>query len=307
MDIFDGQSRAGWVYLGGHRALHGGRDGKCSGGGGGGTTPLKPFGCTRRKYGFLADPMCTGEIRVLALRYLDATDTVEQSLGDHEARVRARGGNDLSVWHLQHYPMRVVANEGLFPKDAAVDIEGMETYLEDDLIGPVERGGMEYLRNGRKPLPAILDSWRKAFATLDKLEGRLGNTRFLTGNNATGADICLASFVFCLNACYWKLFGLRHAPGYWGSILSVGGDAHYLNLRAFSREMYQLMETALDIASFKQNFRLVHAVEFACLPCSCKILSSHVRISHGIDIIARLVEAEVKKRWGEDPILTTTT
>ena len=155
--------------------------------------------------------------------------------------------------------------------------------------------------------PAILDLWRKAFATLDDLEGQLGNTRFLAENNATGADICLVSFVFYLDACYWEFFSLRHAPGYWGSILSVGGDAHYLNLRAFSREMYQLMETALDIASFKQNFRLVHAVEFACLPCSCKILSSHVRISHGTDIIARVVEAEVEKRWGEDPILTTTT
>ena len=110
--------------------------------------------------------------------------------------------------------MGVVANEGLFPEDAAVDIEGMETYLEDNLISPVERAGMEYLRNGRKRLPAILHSWRKAFATLDELEGRLGDTRFLAGNNVTREDICLASFVFCLNVCYWELFGLRHAPGY---------------------------------------------------------------------------------------------
>ena len=70
--------------------------------------------------------------------------------------------------------------------------------------------------------------------------------------------------------------------------------------------MYRLMETALDIASFKQYFRLTQAVEFTPLSCSCEILSSHVRISHGTDIIARVVEAEVEKRWGEDPILTTT-
>ena len=182
----------------------------------------------------------------------------------------------------------------------------METYLEDNLIGPVERSGMEYLRNGGERSLAILDSWRKACVTLDELEGRLGNTRFLARNNLTRADICLGLFVFCLDACYWELFGLRRAPGYWGSILSVGGDAHYSNLRAFSREMYRLMEPTLDIVSFKHNFRHAQAVEFTCLSCSCKIISSHVRISHGTDIIARVVEADVEKRWGEDPILTTT-
>ncbi|KAL7539733.1 hypothetical protein ACHAXR_009556 [Thalassiosira sp. AJA248-18] len=256
MDISDGQSGAGWVFLNGA---------SCA--------PWKnqlgkdPFWLYEAYQ--LSDPLCTTQIHVPVL-----WDTVTEKIvsndawdilklmADHSKRKGLAEWNDA---------LGVIAKEGLFPKEMVSDIESMFSHLQNNLMIPTQTAGMEYLRNGNEESPLVLNSREKLFASLKELEGMLGQKRFLLGNNVTGVDVYLAMCFFKLEACDMDAFSLTKAEGYNGSMLTGDG---YFNLKAYSREMYQLLKSTLHFECFRHDFRVAQAVEFTRQLCSFGSLSA---------------------------------
>jgi len=255
IDIADGQSGAGWVFLNGA---------SCSPWKESGDGPFWLYEVYQ-----LADPLCTTSISVPIL-----WDTATQQIVSNDSWEIMKlmsddaGKTDLFVCN---DALGVIAKEGLFPEEMTNDIEKMFLHLQNNLINPTENAGMEYLRNGNVETPLVFEARKKVLASLEELEGLLGQKRFLLGNNVTAVDIYLATFLFVLDACYFNAYGLRTAEGYNGSVLT--GD-RYSNLKAYSREMYRLLKLTLKFASFRHGFRTSQAIACTRQSYSCDALSA---------------------------------
>jgi len=284
MDISDGQSGAGWVFLNGANCA-----------------PWKDRGegpFWLHEVYQLADPLCTTQIQVPVL-----WDTVSQQIVSNDAWEIMKlmsddaSKTDLCAWN---DVLGAIGKEGLFPEEMIEDIERMHTNIQRNLINPTTNAGMEYLRNGHEETPQVLDSRKRAFASLEGLEGLLGQKRFLLGDNVTGADICLSLFLFSLDACYCDAFGLRNAHGSKGSVLTEDG---YSNLKAYSREMYRLLKSTLNFASFRHGFRMAQAIGYTRQLYSCNALSDEISTSIVDKQIPDLNEivASLEKPAGDRP------
>mmetsp|Transcript_10703 Transcript_10703/g.23217 ORF Transcript_10703/g.23217 Transcript_10703/m.23217 type:complete len:1490 (-) Transcript_10703:187-4656(-) len=240
VDVADGQSSAGWVFLNGSTCPPWkGREG--------------PFWLYEAYQ--LADPLCTTIISVPVL-----FDTVTQKIVSNDSweviKLISGGASrtDFNVWR---NPPGVIAKEGLFPIGTVDDAEKMFSHLQANLFTPTETAGVECLRSGNAESPIVIEARKKVFKSLEELEGLLGQNRFLLGNDVTAVDIHLATFLFAFDACYYDAHALRMTEGNHGPVLT--GDGHP-NLKAYSREMYRLLKSTLNFASFRHGFRLAHAV-----------------------------------------------
>ena len=253
MDVADGQSGAGWVFLDGAT---------CS--------PWKDRGgpfWLHEAYQ-LADPLCTTQIQLPVL-----WDTVAQRIVSNDSwemmklMSKDASKNGLSVWNDS---LGVIAKEGLFPEEmykqvslaneAVNGIAVMASRLQNDLLTPSETAGLEFLRNGRREdSPTVVEARKKVVATLEELDNLLGKKRFLLGDYVTGPDVYLGMFLFILDSSYWEAYELRKAEGYKGSVITGDG---YANLKGYAREMYRLVQPTVQFESFRQPFRIGQAVEF---------------------------------------------
>ena len=250
MDVADGQSGAGWVFLNGAT---------CSpwkeGGG--------PFWLHEAYQ--LADPLCTTQIKMPVL-----WDTETQKIVSNDFReimkILCDAASDLGLCSCPKNVLDVIATQGdknniptLFPEHRMQAIEQMFTSTVLPLFNAVLRAGFVFLQNGQTVTQIVLEGRAKVFALLEELEEILGDKRYLLGDNLTAVDVSLASSLLQFDACYWDLFHLKGSDRYKGPILI--SDA-YPNLKAYTRKMYQLMKPAVHFESFRQLYRIGPAIEF---------------------------------------------
>lgn len=148
--------------------------------------------------------------------------------------------------------------EGLFPSEQIEAIEGMYSDLSNSIFN-VEAVGNEIMTKRGRDDTSVLDEVHRMSEKLKELDHLLTKKRFLLGSNLTGIDIVLAMFLFRFDVCYIPLFELRNHATNLGPILTGG---LYPHLTAYSREMYQELKSTLKIQCFRQIFRLPHAIAF---------------------------------------------
>ena len=264
IDVSDGQSGAGWVFLNGASCY-----------------PWKeregPFWLYEAYQ--LADPLCTTDITVPVL-----WDTVKEQIVSNNyweiMKLISDAARQSTVRLYQGDVPEVVCKQGvdnsptLFPDEIKEDLE--TCYLDSigKLLDDVVMAGFECLKNGRAKNQSVLDAHRCVFSRLDALEELLGTRRFLLGNTVTGVDIPLAFFLFLFDACYLDAFVLRSAEGFKGPILT--GDSYPI-LRAYARDMYSLLESMVHFPSFRQLFRVEQAIELSRQLYSSGVVSAKIR------------------------------
>lgn len=225
MDITDGQSGSGWVFLNGAT---------CS--------PWKdcegPFWLVEAYE--LAYPLCNSQILVPVL-----WDSVENQIVSNNSWTIMKLLSD--------------AKGGLLPKELDEDCEKMHSDLTEALFQYPVITGVEYLRSGRFLSPIIAKAQKRVFTKLGELEALLGKSQYLLGDRMTGVDIYLAIFLFQFDAVYLNAFDLRESDSFKGAILT--GDI-YPNLKAFARRMYSSLKPTIHFESFRQVFRIDQAITF---------------------------------------------
>ncbi|EED90277.1 glutathione s-transferase, partial [Thalassiosira pseudonana CCMP1335] len=225
MDITDGQSGSGWVFLNGAT---------CS--------PWKdcegPFWLVEAYE--LAYPLCNSQILVPVL-----WDSVENQIVSNNSWTIMKLLSD--------------AKGGLLPKELDEDCEKMHSDLTEALFQYPVITGVEYLRSGRFLSPIIAKAQKRVFTKLGELEALLGKSQYLLGDRMTGVDIYLAIFLFQFDAVYLNAFDLGESDSFKGAILT--GDI-YPNLKAFARRMYSSLKPTIHFESFRQVFRIDQAITF---------------------------------------------
>jgi len=255
MDVSDGCSGAGWVFLNGAT---------CS--------PWKerdgPFWLYEAYQS--ANPLCTSDISVPILWDTETHKIVSDDSWEI-MKILSDAASDLGSCSCPKDVLHVISKQGkhnniptLFPDNMKQDIEQMFTNTVKPLLDAVGTG-FEYLRNGRIETQLVLEGRMKMFAMLEELEESLGHRRYLF-TNLTGVDVRLGFCLLQFDACYWDVFQLRSSEGYRGPILT--GDI-YPNLKAYTRDIYRLMKPAVYFESFRQLYQLGQAIEFTRRTYSC--------------------------------------
>ncbi|KAL7499154.1 hypothetical protein ACHAWT_008859 [Skeletonema menzelii] len=224
MDVADGESGAGLVFLNG-----------CS------CAPWKDSGEPFWLYSVyqLSKPTATTRITAPVL-----WDTVEQKIVSNDA------------WEI--LKLMSLLKEGLFPGEQMEAIENMYSDLSSSIF-IVEAAGLESIAKAGENLGHVSDKFDSILTKLQELDDLLGKRRFLSGHNLTGIDIFFAMFLFRFDACYTPLFGVSNHEAFIGSILK--GDS-YPNLKGYSRELYRELKSTLKIQGLRQIFRLPNAILF---------------------------------------------
>ncbi|KAL7472837.1 hypothetical protein ACHAXS_013235 [Conticribra weissflogii] len=301
MDVADGQSGAGWVFLDGAGCLPWKRKKDC----GDDNDDDEPFWLYEVYQ--LGDPLCTTEISVPVL-----WDTVEEKIVSNDSWEITKLLSDFATHvdaGLGFSPENVkdVIGKGgrddrptLFPDDVKEEIERLHSRICRPLIDAIETAGTEYFRHGQSITAVVSEARNEVFAKLLELERLLGTRRFATGDNLTAADIHLASCLFQYDAAYLDAYKLRHCEGCKGPILL--GDS-YPSLKAYLRDLYGFLQTSVHFGYYRHHFRLQKAIERTKQLYSCEVLDETSRIQSIYDKLPDLhaILESIEKPAGERP------
>lgn len=135
------------------------------------------------------------------------------------------------------------ARGDFYPEDLRAQIDGWNTRVYDTVNNGVYKAGFATSQG------AYEEAFFKLFETLDVLETRLGEHRYLTGDRLTEAD--------------WRLFTtlLRFDPVYVGHFkCNLRRIADYPNLSGYLRELYQVPGIAdtVDMRHIKGHYYQSH-------------------------------------------------
>jgi len=130
-----------------------------------------------------------------------------------------------------------------YPEDLRPEIDGLNDIVYDTVNNGVYKAGFATTQT------AYEESVVKLFETLDKLDERLGNGRYLFGDRQTEAD--------------WRLFTtlLRFDPVYVGHFkCNKRRIADYTNLWNYTRELYQFPGVAetVNLEHIKGHYYASH-------------------------------------------------
>ena len=233
MDVADGQSASGWVFLGGARcAPWAGRDG--------------PFFLHEAYQA--SDPHATTRLTVPVL---------------WDQKLHCIVSND--SWNLVSMLASAFAPLGapllptpLFPAADAAEIEQTHARLYDKLLNGVYKVGIGRLRGNPEGAAAAAEH---VYATLAGLEETLATRRYLLGKHLTAVDLRLAMTLLRYDASYRCGFGLDGGRG--GVLVggAAGGAAGYPHVGAYVRDVYRLIAPTVDWAAFRQYYRWAPAVK----------------------------------------------
>jgi putative glutathione S-transferase len=117
-----------------------------------------------------------------------------------------------------------------YPESRRAEIEEVNTRIYDTVNNGVYKAGFATTQS------AYEEAVNSLFDTLDWVEGKLGTSRFLTGNRLTEADIRLFTTLIRFDAVYVGHFkcNLRRI-------------AEYSNLDAYTRDIYQIPGVASTV------------------------------------------------------------
>jgi len=178
---------------------------------------------------------------------------------------------------------------GLYPEDLAEAIEATNVKIHHPLLNGVYRAGIGLLKGAQE---AAEIARNEVFESLDALEVLLGGQRFLVGSLLTVIDLRLCMCLLRFDAVYMIAFGLGPDKG--GILL---GDA-YPQLQGYVREVYQMIKPTVRWEAFMQYYRWAGAFEPGLdssdvnpLPSANGILEKIIQsanAAHTRDIVAAL-------------------
>ncbi len=130
-----------------------------------------------------------------------------------------------------------------YPEDLRVDIDALNDVIYDTVNNGVYKAGFATTQ------AAYEENVVKLFETLDKLDERLGKTRYLLGDRQTEAD--------------WRLFTtlVRFDPVYVGHFkCNIRRIEDYANLSAYLRDLYQTSGVAgtVNLRHIKEHYYRSH-------------------------------------------------
>jgi len=244
MDVADGQSSAGWVFLDGT---------SCDGWAG------RPGPFFAHELYQASDPRVSTRITVPIL---------------WDKKTRCIVSND--SWSICKLLATSFAPLGttscdLFPSAMVEDIEAVHAEIYKNFLNGVYRAGIgRVFGNLEGAEAAALD----VYNSLDSLEQKLAGNKYLLGAEPTLADVRLAMTLLRYDSSYRCAFALSGGRG--GVLL----DSGYPALAVYTREMYSRIRGEVDWSSFRQYYRWTGLEPDAPLPSLDDIIAS-VEAPHG--------------------------
>lgn len=168
----------------------------------------------------------------------------------------------------------------LLPEDLSEKIESTHAQIYKGFLNGVYRSGVaRYMGNPEGAASAA----QEVYAALDDIEAQLGKSRFLIGHDSPSvADVRLAMTALRYDSSYRCAFGLS---GGRGGILS--SDCGYPNLQGYTREMYARLGGDVDWLSFRQYYRWAGQDFEGPLPDLEELIAS-ASAPHGRDALSRM-------------------
>jgi len=243
MDIADGQSSRGWVYLDG--------------------ASIVPW--SEREGPFWLheayqedDPKVTTRITVPVLWDTQTNTVVSNDSWTIVKMMAAFAGLGTPPGTMTIDLFTEDGHATLTPSNLESEIESVHTELYNDLLNGVYKAGIGLMRNGDVETPHILTARETIYAKLAELEdGVLSKQRFLLGPKLTAVDIRLTMTLLRWDSSYRGAFSLK---GGRGEILVGDG---YPNLKGYIRNMYSIIKSVVEFSNFRQYYRIRQALQAA--------------------------------------------
>eukprot|EP00756_Hemistasia_phaeocysticola_P001647 Hpha_TRINITY_DN11156_c0_g1::TRINITY_DN11156_c0_g1_i2::g.28070::m.28070/K07393/ECM4, yqjG; glutathionyl-hydroquinone reductase len=219
IDVADGQSGAGWVYLSGT---------KCP------PWDDRPGPFFLHEVYQASDPLGTNRITMPVL---------------YDKKLQKIVSND--SWSILKMFATAFRGPGdqtpdLYPQDLAAGIEETHASLYDSLLNGVYKAGVNFAR-GNKDIYSL--AAEKVYSTLEELEEKLKSRRFLMGGAITAVDLRLIMTLLRYDSSYRGAFQLQGGRG--GILVGEG----YPTLQGYVRDVYAMIKTVVDWPSFFQYYR----------------------------------------------------
>jgi len=144
----------------------------------------------------------------------------------------------------------------LTPRELDFSSEKTHSDIYNALLNGVYKAGLGLFINGGVDNDAVLAARAGVYDKLSELNLLLSKQRFLLGDKLTASDVRLAMTLFRWDASYRVAFVLMGGRGI------LLGDG-YPNLKAYLRDLYVVMEPAIDFVAIRQYYRIPQAIEHA--------------------------------------------
>lgn len=144
-------------------------------------------------------------------------------------------------WETIFKPLHKPQAPDLYPEDLRRDIQQFNQILFDELNNGVYKAGFAQSQQ------AYEDAYHLVFNCLDKLEKRLGRSRYLFGDQITDADIRLYVTLARFDVAYYSVFKTNR-----------NRLTDFPNLWAYARDLYQIpaFGETTDFQAIKQGYWL---------------------------------------------------
>jgi len=143
----------------------------------------------------------------------------------------------------------------LTPRELDFLLERTHSDIYDALLNGVYKAGLGLFINGGVDNDVILAARKGVYDKLSELNLLLSNQRFLLGDKLTAPDVRLAMTLFRWDTSYRNAFLLKDGRE---GILLGNGHPH---LKAYLRDLYVVMEPAIDFVAIRQYYRIHQAIE----------------------------------------------
>jgi len=243
MDIADGQSGAGWVFLDG-ASVEPWKD-----------RPGKPFWIHEAYQ--LHDSLVTTRITVPVL-WDKKTKTIVSNDSWSIIKMMSNAFAGMGNPPEKAAELMVVDTSGqvsLVPAGMEKLIDSKRSSIYNPLLNGVYKAGLGLMMNNEVENEAVTVARKGVYDKLSDMDNLLSHQRFMLGENLTAPDISLAMNLFRWDCSYREAFKLKGGRG--GILLGDG----YPNLKAYLRDLYIVMEPLIDFRAIRQYYRIRQAIQ----------------------------------------------
>ena len=145
----------------------------------------------------------------------------------------------------------------LIPESQREFLDSQQGVLYNALLNGVYKAGLGLMKNHDVESEPVLVARKEVYEKLGEVEDLLSQQRFLLGDKMTAPDVRLAMTLFRWDASYRDAFVLKGGRG--GILIGDG----YPNLKAYLRDLYVVMEPAIDFVAIRQYYRIRQGVNKA--------------------------------------------
>lgn len=246
MDISDGQSGAGWTYLeGASIGPWKDRDG--------------PFWLHEAYQ--LDNSLATSRVTVPVL-WDTKTNTIVSNDSWTIVKIMSTAFTGMGKPSAEAAALMSIDSSGhptLVPDNQKEFLDSQQGVLYNSLLNGVYKAGLGLMKNHEVECESVVVARNEIYEKLSEVNDLFAKQRFLLGDKLTAADVRLAMTLFRWDCAYRNAFILLEGRG--GILL---GD-RYPNLKAYLRDLYVVMEPAIDFVAIRQYYRIRQGVNKAFL------------------------------------------